>query len=54
MKSTRVKKKAVSAETIARMADEGKDVSPFFRNSGEMRKPVQRMTTVRSPATKVR
>jgi hypothetical protein len=43
MKSTRVKKKAVSAESIARMADKGRDISRFFSNSGAMRKPIQRV-----------
>jgi hypothetical protein len=39
MKSTRLKKKPIPAESIARMADNGKDVSRFFTNSGGMRKP---------------
>ena len=43
MKNIRRKRKPVSAETIARMADSGKDVSRFFTNSGEMRKPIQRV-----------
>jgi hypothetical protein len=43
MKNTRLKKKPVPAENIARMADRGKDVSRFFTNSGEMRKPIQRV-----------
>jgi len=43
MKNTPVKKKPVSAEAIACMADRGKDVSRFFSNSGEMRKPIQRV-----------
>jgi hypothetical protein len=43
MKNTPHKRKPVSAETIARMADKGKDVSRFFTNSGEMRKPIQRV-----------
>jgi hypothetical protein len=43
VKHTRVKKKPGSAEAIARMADKGKDVSRFFTNSGEMRKPIQRV-----------
>jgi hypothetical protein len=43
MKNTQRKKKPVSAETIARMADHGQDVSRFFTNSGEMRKPIQRV-----------
>jgi hypothetical protein len=43
MKNTRRKKEPVPAENIARMADQGKDVSRFFTNSGEMRKPIQRV-----------
>jgi len=43
MKNTLLKKKPASAESIARMADNGKDVSRFFTNSGEMRKPIQRV-----------
>ena len=43
MKSTHRKKKPISAETIARIADNGKDVSRFFTNSGAMRKPIQRV-----------
>ena len=43
MKTTTRKKKNISAESIARMADRGKDVSSFFTNSGQMRKPIQRV-----------
>lgn len=43
MKSTRKPKKSVPAETIARLADKGKDVSPFFTNSGRMMGPIQRV-----------
>ena len=43
MNNTLRKKKPASAETIARMADNGKDVSRFFTNSGQMRKPIQRV-----------
>jgi hypothetical protein len=43
MKSTRKRKKPVAAETIARLADNGKDVSRFFTNSGHMMGPVQRV-----------
>jgi hypothetical protein len=43
MKNTPRNKKAVSAESIARMADRGKDVSKFFTNSGRMMKPIQRV-----------
>jgi hypothetical protein len=37
------KKKPASAESIARMADSGKNVSRFFTNSGRMMKPIQRV-----------
>ncbi len=43
MKKTRPKKKPTSAETIARLADNGKDVSSFFTNAGKMMKPIQRV-----------
>lgn len=43
MKKMRRKKNPVSAEFIARMADKGKDVSRFFTNAGQMRKPIQRV-----------
>lgn len=45
MKSTRQKRKrkVVSSEAIARMADHGKNISRFFTNSGRMMKPVQRV-----------
>jgi hypothetical protein len=43
MKKTRSRKKSVSAETIARLADNGKDVSGFFTNRGKMMKPIQRV-----------
>jgi hypothetical protein len=43
MKSTSRKKKPLSAEAIALMADNGKDVSRFFTNTGRMMKPIQRV-----------
>jgi hypothetical protein len=43
MKSTRKPKKPVTAESIARLADTGKDVSQFFTNSGRMMGPIQRV-----------
>lgn len=43
MKKTRSRKKPVSAQAMARMADSGKDVSRFFTNSGKMMKPIQRV-----------
>ena len=43
MKRTRKQKKPVTAENIARLADKGKDVSPFFTNAGRMMGPIQRV-----------
>jgi len=43
MKKTRRSGKPVSAEEIARMADQGKDVSVFFRGRGRMVQPIQRV-----------
>ena len=42
MKSTR-KRKPVPAEAIARLADQGEDVSRFFTNTGQMMGPIQRV-----------
>ena len=41
MKTT--SKKPASAEAIARLADDGKDVSHFFTNRGRMMGPIQRV-----------
>jgi hypothetical protein len=43
MKSTRKRRKVVAAETIARLADRGRDVSRFFSNRGRMMGPIQRV-----------
>jgi hypothetical protein len=43
MKNTSRKRKPLSAESIARMADSGKDVSRFFTNSGRRMEPIQRV-----------
>lgn len=43
MKRTSEKKRIPSAESIARMADKGQDVSRFFTNTGKMNQPVQRV-----------
>lgn len=43
MKNTSRKKRSVSAESIARMADSGKNVSRFFTNSGHRMEPIQRV-----------
>ncbi|HEV2326015.1 MAG TPA: hypothetical protein VGS10_18905 [Terracidiphilus sp.] len=43
MPKTAKAQKPVSAENVARMADQGKDVSRFFTNSGKMMPPIQRV-----------
>jgi hypothetical protein len=43
MKNTRKPRKPVPAEVIVRLADQGKDVSRFFTNSGQMMGPIQRV-----------
>jgi Ribbon-helix-helix protein, copG family len=43
MKNTRKSQKAAPAEYIARLTDEGKDVSRFFTNAGRMMGPIQRV-----------
>ncbi len=43
MSQTRKSKKAPSAESIAKMADRGEDVSRFFTNRGKMVRPIQRV-----------
>jgi hypothetical protein len=43
MKNTRRRRKPVAAEAIARLAEQGKDVSRFFSNTGRMQSPIQRV-----------
>lgn len=43
MKRTRKSGKPVSAEAIASQADQGKDVSHFFKGQGRMVQPIQRV-----------
>ena len=43
MKKTREPSKAVSADGIARLADQGKDISRFFKRQGRMVQPIQRV-----------
>jgi len=43
MKATRKKARPAPAETIARLADQGKSVWRFFTNSGRMREAIQRV-----------
>jgi hypothetical protein len=40
MKKTSKTKRSVSAETIARSADDGQDVSSYFTNKGKMMPPI--------------
>ena len=49
MRSTHRHKKPVSAEAIADMADQGKDVSQFFTNKGKMMGPIQRVNLDLAP-----
>ena len=43
MEHARRPRKPMSAEAIARLADQGKDVSRFFTNTGRMMGPIQRV-----------
>jgi len=43
MRKTSKSKRSVSAESIARLADSGQDVSSFFTNKGRMMPPVESM-----------
>lgn len=43
MKRTRESKAVVAAEAIARLADQGRDVSRFFKRQGRMVQPIQRV-----------
>ena len=41
MKKTSKRKRSVSTESIARLADNGKDVSSYFTNKGRMMPPLE-------------
>ncbi len=43
MKASRNSRKPPSAESIARLAEQGEDVSKFFTNTGRLMQPVQRV-----------
>lgn len=43
MKQIRKSAKPISADAIARMADQGKDISGFFKGEGRMVQPIQRV-----------
>jgi hypothetical protein len=42
-KTSKKMTKKISADEIAKMADQGKNISKFFSNSGTMREPIQRV-----------
>jgi len=43
MKKIRKGARSITAEAIARLADQGRDVSGFFRRTGRMVQPIQRV-----------
>jgi Ribbon-helix-helix protein, copG family len=43
MKNTRKPRKPMAAEAIGRLADQGRDVSRFFTNTGQMMGSIQRV-----------
>jgi Ribbon-helix-helix protein, copG family len=43
MKKTRNPSKPVSADALARLAEQGKDISGFFKGQGRMIQPIQRV-----------
>lgn len=43
MKKTRNSAKPVPAETIARLADQGADITRFYKGQGRMVQPIQRV-----------
>ncbi|MGA1998180.1 MAG: ribbon-helix-helix protein, CopG family [Bryobacteraceae bacterium] len=43
MKKTRKPRGPASADAIARLADQGKDISGFFKGQGRMVQPIQRV-----------
>ena len=43
MKTTRKARRSVSAETLAKKADKGQDISRHFTNKGRMMPPIQRV-----------
>lgn len=49
MKNTRKHRRPIPAEAIARLADQGKDVSRFFTNKGRMMQPIQRVNVDFAP-----
>ena len=52
MKKMPKARKKMSAEAIAKMADSGKDVTPFFTGKGRMVQPIQRVNGKRLRITR--
>jgi hypothetical protein len=50
MKKTRKPAKPVSADALARLAEQGKDISGFFKGQGRMIQPIQRVNVDLSAA----
>ncbi len=50
MRRTRKSVRPVSADAIARLAEQGKDISGFFKGQGRMVQPVQRVNVDLSAA----
>jgi hypothetical protein len=49
MKKSRKSDKPISAEAIARIAEQGKDVSGFLKGQGRIVQPIQRVTSRSEP-----
>jgi hypothetical protein len=43
MKNSHERSKPISAEAIARRAEQGEDISQFFTNAGRLMSPIQRV-----------
>ena len=49
MKKTHKPAIPVSADALARLAEQGKDISGFFKGQGRMVQPIQRVNVDRRP-----
>jgi hypothetical protein len=49
MKKTLKSKKPVTAEAIAQLADQGKNITHFFKGEGRMVQPIQRVNVDLTP-----
>jgi hypothetical protein len=50
MKKTPKRKRPITAESIARLAEKGNDVSAYFTNQGKMMKPLQTDSDQKTPS----